>query len=49
VAGDDPAAKQFADNPKVSAVEQVFDVVAGVALQGHVLLDAKVGRTCCAP
>ncbi len=39
----DPVLKQFADNPKVSA-DQVFDVVAGVALQKGVTLSAKAGN-----
>ncbi len=38
-----PELRHFADNPKVSAV-QVFDVVAGVALQKGLSLDAKVGN-----
>ena len=39
----DPALKQFADNPKVS-VEQVFDLVAGVALQNGASLSGKAGN-----
>jgi F-type H+-transporting ATPase subunit delta len=39
----DVALRQFADNPKVAA-SQVFDLVAGVALQKGVSLDAKVGN-----
>jgi len=39
----DPVLKQFADNPKVSA-DQVFDVVAGVALQKGVTLSTKAGN-----
>ncbi len=39
----DPALKQFADNPKVSA-DQVFDVIAGVALQQGVSLSPKAGN-----
>ncbi len=39
----DSSLRQFADNPKVSAV-QVFDVVAGVALQKGLSLDAKVAN-----
>jgi F-type H+-transporting ATPase subunit delta len=39
----DPLLKQFADNPKVSG-EQVFDVVAGIALQQGVSLHAKIGN-----
>jgi F-type H+-transporting ATPase subunit delta len=35
--------RQFADNPKVTAV-QVFDVVAGVALQQGLSLDARLGN-----
>lgn len=35
--------RQFADNPKV-APTQVFDVVAGIALQKGVSLDARVGN-----
>jgi len=38
-----PELRQFADNPKVSAV-QVFDVVAGIALQQGQSLDAKIGN-----
>jgi F-type H+-transporting ATPase subunit delta len=39
----DAALRQFADNPKVAAT-QVFDLVAGVALQKGVALDTKVGN-----
>jgi F-type H+-transporting ATPase subunit delta len=39
----DPLLKQFADNPKVSA-EQVFDVVAGIALQQGQTLSPKAGN-----
>ena len=39
----DPVLKQFADNPKVS-VDQVFDVVAGVALQQGLSLSPKAGN-----
>ncbi len=39
----DPQLQQFADNPKVAAA-QVFDVVAGVALQKGVSLHAKAGN-----
>ncbi len=39
----DPQLQQFADNPKVGAT-QVFDVVAGVALQKGVSLHAKAGN-----
>jgi F-type H+-transporting ATPase subunit delta len=39
----DPLLQQFADNPKVGA-DQVFDVVAGVALQKGVSLHAKAGN-----
>ena len=35
--------RQFADHPKVSAM-QVFDLVAGVALQKSLAFDAKVGN-----
>jgi len=38
-----PELRQFADNPKVSSV-QVFDVVAGIALQKGWSLDPKVGN-----
>jgi F-type H+-transporting ATPase subunit delta len=41
--GSDPALLQFADNPKVSAV-QVFDLVAGVALQQGLTLHPKIGN-----
>ncbi len=37
------ALRQFADNPKVAAT-QVFDLVAGVALQQGLSLDGKVGN-----
>jgi F-type H+-transporting ATPase subunit delta len=39
----DEGLRQFADNPKVEA-NQVFDLVAGVALQKGVSLDSKVGN-----
>ena len=39
----DPALRQYADNPKVSA-EQVYDLVAGVAQQQSLALDSKVGN-----
>ena len=39
----DPMLRQFADNPKVSP-QQVFDVIAGVALQQGVTLSAKAGN-----
>ncbi len=39
----DEQLRQFADNPKVAAV-QVFDLVAGVALSKGLQLDAKVGN-----
>ena len=39
----DPGLRQFADNPKVGAT-QVFDLVAGVALQKGVALDGKIGN-----
>jgi F-type H+-transporting ATPase subunit delta len=39
----DAGLRQFADNPKVAAT-QVFDLVAGIALQKGVTLDAKVGN-----
>ena len=39
----DTGLRQFADNPKVEA-HQVFDLVAGVALQKGLTLDAKVGN-----
>ena len=39
----DAALRQFADNPKVAAT-QVFDLVAGVALQKGLSLDTKVGN-----
>jgi F-type H+-transporting ATPase subunit delta len=39
----DAGLRQFADNPKVSAT-QVFDLVAGVALQKGLALDTKVGN-----
>jgi F-type H+-transporting ATPase subunit delta len=35
--------RQYADNPKVGA-DQVFDLVAGVALQQGLALDSKVGN-----
>jgi F-type H+-transporting ATPase subunit delta len=39
----DPDLRQFADNPKVGAV-QVFDLIAGVALQKGLALDTKVAN-----
>jgi F-type H+-transporting ATPase subunit delta len=39
----DASLRQFADDPKVEAT-QVFDLVAGVALQKGLSLDAKVGN-----
>ena len=39
----DPLLKQFADNPKVST-DQVFDVIAGIALQQGLSLHAKAGN-----
>jgi F-type H+-transporting ATPase subunit delta len=39
----DAGLRQFADNPKVAST-QVFDLVAGVALQKGLALDAKVGN-----
>jgi F-type H+-transporting ATPase subunit delta len=39
----DSGLRQFADNPKVAAT-QVFDLVAGIALQKGVSLDSKVGN-----
>ncbi|MBK9137047.1 MAG: F0F1 ATP synthase subunit delta [Betaproteobacteria bacterium] len=39
----DEGLQQFADNPKVTST-QVFDVVAGVALQKGVALDGKLGN-----
>ncbi len=39
----DPLLRQFADNPKVSA-EQVFDVIAGIALQQGQTLSPKAGN-----
>lgn len=39
----DPELRQFADNPKVAAT-QVFDVIAGIALQQGVTLDPKIGN-----
>ena len=38
-----PELRQFADSPKVAAV-QVFDVVAGVALSKGLQLDVKIGN-----
>jgi F-type H+-transporting ATPase subunit delta len=38
-----PELRQYADNPKVKAV-QVFDVVAGVALSQGLTLDPKLGN-----
>jgi F-type H+-transporting ATPase subunit delta len=43
VLASDEGLRQFADSPKVDAT-QVFDLVAGVALQKGVALDAKVGN-----
>jgi F-type H+-transporting ATPase subunit delta len=42
LAGDEQL-RQYADNPKVSAV-QVFDLIAGVALGQGLQLDVKVGN-----
>jgi len=39
----DAGLRHFADSPKVAAI-QVFDVVAGIALQKGMSLDAKVGN-----
>ena len=39
----DPGLRQFADSPKVEAT-QVFDLVAGVALQKGLSIDPKVGN-----
>jgi F-type H+-transporting ATPase subunit delta len=39
----DAGLRQFADNPKVAAV-QVFDLVAGIALQKGLSLDPRVGN-----
>jgi F-type H+-transporting ATPase subunit delta len=39
----DAELRQYADNPKVNA-DQVFDLVAGVALQQGLSLDSKVGN-----
>jgi F-type H+-transporting ATPase subunit delta len=39
----DPLLKQFADNPKVGSA-QVFDVVAGIALQQGIALGPKAGN-----
>jgi F-type H+-transporting ATPase subunit delta len=39
----DAGLRQYADNPKVSAL-QVFDLVAGVALQKGLTLDGKVAN-----
>jgi F-type H+-transporting ATPase subunit delta len=39
----DAGLRQYADNPKVSAL-QVFDLVAGVALQKGLTLDSKVAN-----
>ena len=39
----DAGLRQFADNPKVAAV-QVFDLIAGVALQKGLALDSKVAN-----
>jgi F-type H+-transporting ATPase subunit delta len=38
-----PELRQFADNPKVKAV-QVFDVISGVALSQGLTLDVKIGN-----
>ena len=38
-----PDLRQVADNPKVSAL-QVFDLIAGVALQKGMAVDAKIGN-----
>jgi F-type H+-transporting ATPase subunit delta len=38
-----PDLRQIADNPKVGAM-QVFDLIAGVALQKGLALDSKVGN-----
>ncbi len=38
-----PELRQLADNPKVGAL-QVFDLIAGVALQKGLALDSKVGN-----
>jgi F-type H+-transporting ATPase subunit delta len=35
--------RQFADNPKVSST-QVFDMIAGIALQQGLSLDARIGN-----
>jgi F-type H+-transporting ATPase subunit delta len=39
----DGALRQFADNPKVGGT-QVFDLIAGIALQKGLSLDAKTGN-----
>jgi F-type H+-transporting ATPase subunit delta len=39
----DAALRQFADNPKVAST-QVFDLVAGIALQKGLALDTKIGN-----
>ena len=39
----DAGLRQFADNPKVAAV-QVFDLVAGIALQKGLSLDPRIGN-----
>jgi F-type H+-transporting ATPase subunit delta len=39
----DAGLRQFADNPKVASV-QVFDLVAGIALQKGLSLDPRVGN-----
>ena len=39
----DEGLRQFADNPKVAAV-QVFDLIAGIALSKGLQLDVKVGN-----
>jgi F-type H+-transporting ATPase subunit delta len=40
---ENPDLRQWADNPKVSAL-QVFDLIAGIALQKGLALDGKVGN-----
>jgi F-type H+-transporting ATPase subunit delta len=39
----DPGLRQYADNPRISAL-QVFDLIAGVALQKGLALDGKVAN-----
>ena len=39
----DPQLRQFADSPKVAAI-QVFDLIAGIALQKGLSLDTRVGN-----